>query len=146
MSNNINLTKDALNKIERVKLTPKIKDTGTIISLSDGVAWLEGMRTAMYGEIIKFDEGIFGLVLNLEDSRIGAIIFGDYEKLQVGDTAETTDQLLTIGVSDQILGRVVDPMGNPLDENGDYSKEEFMSVDKIAPGIVNRHPVYESLQ
>ena len=140
------LSNDLLKKFGKNDISAEIRDEGIIQSLSDGVAWIDGLDSAMYGELLKFTENIFGLILNLEENKVGAIIFGNYEKLKVGDKAFTTGELLTIGVGDEILGRVVDSMGRPLDEEGLYKKEEYLSVDKIAPGIIDRQPVSEPLQ
>ncbi len=144
--NDLNITQDTAKRLNKLTIRPKIEDSGTILSLSDGVAWISGMDSAMYGEIIKFSNSIYGLVLNLEEERIGSIIFGDYEKLKVGDKAFTTGELLTIGVGEDILGRVIDPMGRALDERGMYKTEKDMPVDKIAPGIINRQTNSEPLQ
>src|SRR5512136_2203808 len=84
-------------------------DEGEIISLSDGIVWINGLADAMYGEVIHFKSGIRGLVLNLEENRVGTIILGDYEKLQRGDKAISSGTLLEIGVGDGVLGRVIDP-------------------------------------
>lgn len=140
------IAKDITNRLEGIEPRAELKDSGRIASLSDGVAWVEGLGSAMYGEVLQFTEETHGLILNLEENRVGAIIFGDYEKLSVGDDVFTTGSLLEIGVSEEILGRVVDSLGNPLDGEGSYKKEQYLPVDKIAPGIVNRQPVSEPLQ
>jgi F-type H+-transporting ATPase subunit alpha len=119
---------------------------GEIISLSDGIVWLSGLANAMYGEIINFKFGISGLVLNLEENRVGAVVLGDYKKLQRGDKGIASGRLLEIGVGDAILGRVIDPLGNPLDEKGPIVVKENMQVEKIAPGIIDRKPIGVPLQ
>ena len=119
---------------------------GEIISLADGVAWLTGVKDAMYGEIIDFGKGVSGLAMNLEENRIGVVILGSYESLKLGDTAQTTGRLLEIGVSDKMLGRVVNPLGTPLDEGENFSQVKPMPIEKIAPGIVERKSVDSPLQ
>ena len=96
--------------------------SGEIISLADGVAWLTGLADAMYGEIIDFGKDVHGLVLNLEESRVGVILLGNYEKLKLGNAATSTGKLLEIGVSEEMLGRVIDALGNPLDEGSKFTK------------------------
>lgn len=119
---------------------------GEIISLADGVCWLSGLEDVMYGELLKFDEGVMGIALNLEENQVGAILFGGYEKLKLGDKASLSGRLMEIGVSEEMLGRVVDPLGNPLDGNGTFSKVEYVPIEKIAPGVIDRKPITTPLQ
>jgi F-type H+/Na+-transporting ATPase subunit alpha len=118
---------------------------GKIISLADGVAWLSGLTDVMYGEMVDFGSSI-GLVLNLEENRVGVVVLGEYEKLKLGDTALATGKLLEIGVSQAMLGRVIDPLGRPLDEEGQFEDVVPMPIEKIAPGIIDRKPVDTPLQ
>ena len=122
------------------------KREGVIISLADGVAWLTGLKDAMFGELIDFGENISGLALNLEEERVGVIILGGYEKLKLGDKANSTGRLLEIGVSEEMLGRVINALGNPLDEGKIFSKTKYMPIEKIAPGIIERKSVDTPLQ
>ena len=119
---------------------------GEIISLADGIAWLTGLGDVMYGEQIDFGNNITGLVLNLEEERVGVVILGDYERLKLGDIAKTTGRLLEIGISEDMLGRVVDPLGEPIDGGKTFSKRNYLPIEKIAPGIVERKPVDTPLQ
>ena len=122
------------------------KKTGDITSLADGVAWVSGLNDVMYGEMVDFGRDIFGMALNLEKERVGLVIFGDFERLKLGDKARTTGSLMKIGVSEEMLGRVIDPLGRPLDEAGDFKRTKPMPIEKIAPGIVERKPVDTPLQ
>lgn len=119
---------------------------GIIISLADGVAWLKGLDDVMYGELLDFGKNIWGLALNLEETRVGVVVIGEYEKLKLGDVVKSTGRLLEIGVSDDMLGRVVDPLGHPLDEGKSFSNLKFMPIERIAPGVVERKPVDTPLQ
>ncbi len=125
---------------------PVIVDEGKIISLSDGIAWVSGIDSVMYGELVYFKKGIFGLALNLEKAKVGIIILGDFQSLRVGDIATTTANLLQIGVGKEILGRIVDPLGKPLDGGKDFKVESMMPIERIAPGIIDRKPVGTPLQ
>ena len=122
------------------------KTSGKIIFLADGVCLIEGIRDVMYGEIVDFGKGIYGLALNLEEERVGTVVLGDFEKLKVGDFVKTTGKLLEIGVSEKMIGRVVDPLGKPLDEKEDFKKTSPMLIEKIAPGVIDRKPVDTPLQ
>lgn len=119
---------------------------GTITSLADGVVWVSGLMDVMYGELVDFGEGIFGMALNLETDRVGLVVFGNFERLKIGGIAKTTGRLMEIGVSDEMVGRVIDPLGRPLDELGDLKKTSLLRIEKIAPGIVDRKPVFTPLQ
>src|SRR3989344_1997934 len=127
-------------------LNTKDSKTGEIISLADGCVWLSGMEDVMYGELIEFGNGIFGIALNLEEDRVGAIVLGDYESLSSGTKVRTTGHLMEIGVSEEMLGRVVNAIGEPIDEMGKFKKLTPMPIEKIAPGIVDRKPVDTPLQ
>jgi len=119
---------------------------GVITSLADGVCWLSGLEDVMYGELVDFGKGIFGVALNLEEKRVGTVVFGNFEKLNLGERAKTTGRLMEINVSDEMVGRVVDALGKPLDELGDFKKTKAMPIEKIAPGIVERRQVDTPLQ
>jgi F-type H+-transporting ATPase subunit alpha len=120
--------------------------SGKIISLADGVAWLTGLRNVMYGELIDFGHEIFGMALNLLEDKVGVIVLGNFDQLMLGLEAKTTGKLIQIGVNEEMIGRVVDPLGRPLDELGDFIKTTQMPLEKIAPGIVERKPVETPLQ
>ena len=135
-----------MNKKLAVKKNNGNGNSGVIISLADGVCWVSGMSEVMYGELVDFGRDIFGVALNLEEDRVGTIIFGNFEQLKLGDKAKTTGRLLEIGVSEEMVGRVVDALGRPLDEMGNFKKTTQMPIEKIAPGIVERKQVDTPLQ
>ena len=120
--------------------------TGKIIALADGVVWISGIKDVMYGELIDFGKGIFGFALNLEEEKVASIVLGDYESLMLGDNVETTGRLMEIGVSEEMLGRVINPLGASIDEGGEFKRTTPMPIEKIAPGIVERKPVDTPLQ
>lgn len=119
---------------------------GVLTSLADGVCWLSGLDEAMYGELIDFGKGVFGLVLNLEEDRVGTIVLGGFDQLKLGNKGRATGRLMEIGVGENMVGRVVDALGRPLDEMGDFKNVTQMPIEKIAPGIVERKQVDTPLQ
>ena len=123
------------------KYNPEFKDSGEIISVGDGVVWIKGLENAMFGEILNLPENTHALALNLEDDRIGAIVLENYEHLKKGDPVNLSGEVLSIGASEDYLGRVVDPSGTPLDGKGPIKVKKQMPIEKIAPGIVKRQPV-----
>ncbi len=121
-------------------------NTGTIVSIADGVAKLEGLSGVMYNEMIDFGEGIFGIALNLEEDEVGCVILGDYSKLKEGDKASTSGKLLSVPVGMGLLGRVVDAIGSPIDGKGPIDSSESYPVDQVAPGIIPRKSVDQPMQ
>ena len=122
------------------------KNIGKIVSIADGVARLEGLSEVMYNEMIDFGDGITGLALNLEEDVVGCVVLGDYSNLKEGDEASTTGELLAVPVGKELLGRVVDAIGRPVDGKGPIRTKEHYPVDQIAPGIIPRKSVDQPLQ
>ncbi len=122
------------------------KNTGKIIQLADGVAKLDGLSEAMYNEMIEFPGEVFGIALNLEEDEVGVVILGDPSKLKEGDEAKTTGRLLSVPVGKELLGRVVDAIGRPLDGKGPIETAQMSPVEKIAPGIIPRQSVSQPVQ
>jgi F-type H+-transporting ATPase subunit alpha len=132
--------------IDDYKPSSKVERVGQITSLADGVAHINGLETVASGELLQFAHKIYGLTLNLEEDSIGCVILGDYKKLHEGDTVKGTGRLLSIPVSNEILGRVVDPLGMPLDNKGPIKNDQYMSLERIAPGVIEREPVNTPVQ
>src|SRR5271168_590040 len=124
----------------------QINDVGTVIEVGDGIARIYGLRNAMAGELLEFQGGVMGQVFNLEEDSIGAVVFGDYLKIKEGDTVKTTGRLLEVPVGDAVIGRVVNPLGEPLDGGPAIPLTETRKMDIVAPGIADRQPVKEPLQ
>ena len=120
--------------------------TGTIMSLSDGIARVYGLADVMQGEMLEFPGNTFGLALNLERDAVGAVILGDYEHLTEGDVVKGTGRILEVPVGPELLGRVVDALGRPLDARGEIAAKATSPVEKIAPGVVARRSVTQALQ
>ncbi|HPI40255.1 MAG TPA: F0F1 ATP synthase subunit alpha [Pseudobdellovibrionaceae bacterium] len=121
-------------------------ETGTVLSVGDGVARIYGLNNAMAGELIEFPNGISGMVLNLEDSQVGVVIFGEDRHIKEGDTVKRTQKIVQVPVGEALLGRVVDGLGNAIDGKGEIKTAHSRIVDIKAPGIVYRQPVGEPLQ
>ncbi|PDH30901.1 MAG: F0F1 ATP synthase subunit alpha [Puniceicoccaceae bacterium MED-G30] len=134
------------NEIARFESGAIKSNTGTIVTIADGVAKLQGLSGVMYNEMIDFGDGVYGLALNLEEDEVGCVILGDYANLKEGDEATTTGRLLSVPVGMGLLGRVVDAIGNPIDGKGPVQSETTYPVDQIAPGIIPRKSVDQPLQ
>jgi F-type H+-transporting ATPase subunit alpha len=123
-----------------------VTEVGTVIEVGDGIARVYGLRNAMAGELLEFENGTMGQVFNLEEDSIGAVIFGNYLEIKEGDTVKATGRLLEVPVGEAVIGRVVNPLGQPLDGMGPIASNETRKMDIIAPGIAERKPVTEPLQ
>ena len=117
------------------------KNEGTIVKVSDGIVQIHGLEDAMYGEMIEFEGEIYGMALNLERDSVGAVVLGDYLKLQEGQKAYCTGRILEVPVGPELLGRVVDALGNPIDGKGPIDAKMTDKVEKIAPGVIDRQSV-----
>src|SRR5574343_418146 len=122
------------------------KNEGTIVMVSDGIVRIHGLADAMYGEMIEFDGGLFGMALNLEQDSVGVVVLGNYLSLQEGQKARCTGRVLEVPVGKELLGRVVDALGNPIDGKGPINTTQTYSVERDAPGIIDRKSVHEPMQ
>ncbi len=123
-----------------------VDEVGTVVSVGDGVARVFGLEKAMAGELLEFPNGVYGLALNLEEEDVGCILMGDTTLVKEGDTVKRTRRIISVPVGPALIGRVVDPLGQPLDGKGPIDTTEFYPVERIAPGVVGRQPVREPLQ
>src|SRR5687767_13521158 len=124
----------------------QVSEVGTVVEVGDGIARVYGLRNAMAGELLEFENGTMGQVFNLEEESIGAVIFGNYLEIKEGDTVKSTGRLLESPVGDAVIGRVVNPLGEPLDGGPPIVTSERRKMDIVAPGIAERQPVKEPLQ
>ncbi|MCK9490247.1 MAG: F0F1 ATP synthase subunit alpha [Xanthomonadales bacterium] len=134
------------NRIEQFKLGAEARNEGTIVSVSDGIARVHGLADAMQGEMIEFPGDTFGLALNLERDSVGAVILGDYEHLREGDTVKTTGRILEVPTGPELLGRVVNALGEPIDGAGPINASTSSPVEKVAPGVIWRKSVSQPVQ
>ncbi len=123
----------------------QVSEVGTVIEVGDGIARIYGLRNAMAGELLEFESGVMGQVFNLEEDSIGAVVFGDYLTIKEGDTVKSTGRLLEVPVGEAVIGRVVNPLGQPLDGGPAIVTTETRKLDIVAPGIAERQPVTEPL-
>ncbi|WP_426755641.1 F0F1 ATP synthase subunit alpha [Myxococcus sp. Y35] len=123
-----------------------VAETGTVLSVGDGIARIYGLEGALAGELVEFANGVQGLVLNLEEDNVGVAIMGDFQSIREGDTVKRTQQIASVPVGKELLGRVVDPLGKPLDGKGPINATETRRLEVKAPGIVSRKSVHEPLQ
>src|SRR6056297_1550662 len=123
-----------------------ISEVGTVIEVGDGIAKVYGLKDAMASELVEFDSGLNGLILNLNENSVGIVVFGDTRMIKEGDKVKTTGKILQTKVGPELLGRVVNPLAEPLDGKGEINTSEESNIEKIAPGIVYRQPVKVPLQ
>src|SRR4051812_3840771 len=133
-------------KIEGLKTSTTKSNVGVVREAGDGVARIEGLSDVMLNEMIEFPNGIFGLALNLEETEVGCILLGDFTKIAEGDEVKTTGRLLSVPVGKGLLGRVVNTIGQPLDNKGPVKSETLYPIEKIAPGVIKRKSVSQPVQ
>ena len=140
------ITEIIKRQIADYESTVEIAEVGTVIQAGDGIARIFGLEKAMAGELLDFPHDVKGMVLNLEEDNVGAVLFGEYEKISEGDTVKRTGRIASVPVGEAMVGRVVDALGAPIDGRGPISTTEFNPVERIAPGIMARQPVGEPMQ
>jgi len=123
-----------------------IKETGTVISVGDGIARVYGLENAMYNELLTFENNVYGLALNLEEDSVGVMLLGETKLVKEGDIVKRTGRILQVPAGPALIGRVVDSLGHPLDDKGPIQTDLTMFVERLAPGVVERMPVREPLQ
>jgi len=134
------------NKIEKLDLKTEARNEGTVISLTDGITRIHGLQDAMSYEMLEFPGNTYGLALNLERDSVGAVVLGDYKHLTEGDPVKCTGRVLEVPVGEGLLGRVVDPLGNPVDGKGEIKCDQTSPIEKVAPGVITRKSVSQPVQ
>ncbi|NBP87781.1 MAG: F0F1 ATP synthase subunit alpha [Planctomycetia bacterium] len=133
-------------EIDRYQSGIDVREVGQVLEVGDGIARVWGLSGVMAGEMVEFPGGVTGLAFNLEENSVGVIILGDYLKVNEGDEVRSTGKLLSVPVGDAVIGRVLDPLGNPLDGKGPIATDQQRPVETLAPGVADRQPVREPLQ
>ena len=133
-------------EIENYKTSLDIASVGTVVEVGDGIARVYGLQNAMQGELLEFPNNVMGMVLNLEENNVGAVLLGDFSLIKEGDTVRSTGKITQVPAGEAMLGRVVDPLGNPIDGKGPIEASRFMELERKAYGIIDRQPVTEPLQ
>ena len=133
-------------EIDNYEKVVNVSETGSVISVGDGIARIYGLENVMAGELIEFKGGVSGIALNLEEDQVGAVMLGDYTNIKEGDEVKRTGRIMSVPVGEGLIGRVVDALGNPIDGKGPIANKGFNAIERIAPGVVERQPVKEPLQ
>ena len=133
-------------QIEEFEASFKLDETGIVIKVGDGVARVYGLENVEYGEVVEFEDGTEGVAFNLEEDNVGVVLLGEGRGIVEGSKAKRTGRILDMPVGEGLIGRVLDPLGRPLDGKGEVEYVERRAVERIAPGIVTRKPVHEPLQ
>jgi F-type H+-transporting ATPase subunit alpha len=123
-----------------------VAEVGTVVSIGDGIAQVHGLERAMAGEMLEFTHGVFGIALNLEEDSVGAVLLGEFREIKEGDVVKRTGRIISVPVGDELLGRVVNALGQPIDGKGPIATKQFFPIERIAPGVTDRQPVKEPLQ
>jgi F-type H+/Na+-transporting ATPase subunit alpha len=132
-------------QIENFETGVTVSEVGTVIKVGDGIAEIHGLEKVMASELLEFPHEVRGLALNLEEDKVGTVLFGDFQKIKEGDLVKRTGRIMQVPVGQALVGRVVDALGNAIDDRGPILTEDFNPVERIAPGVVDRQPVKESL-
>jgi F-type H+/Na+-transporting ATPase subunit alpha len=146
-----NIKADEISKILREQIanyeqTVSVDEVGSIISVGDGIARIHGLEKVMAGEMLAFPHEVFGLALNLEEEEVGAVLLGESAELKEGDVVRRTNTIMSVPVGNELIGRVVSPLGLPLDDKGLITAKQRNPLERIAPGVLDRQPVREPLQ
>jgi F-type H+-transporting ATPase subunit alpha len=140
------ISKIIQREIEGFQTDVDIREVGTVISVGDGIAKIFGLNRVMYNELLAFPHGVAGIALNLEEDSVGAVMLGESHMIREGDVVKRTHRIISVPAGPALIGRVVDPLGRPLDGKGPIKTDIFMAVERLAPGVVDRLPVREPLQ
>ena len=133
-------------QIERYATGLEVSDVGTVIQVADGIARIHGLEKAMQGELLEFPGGVYGMVLNLEEDNVGAVLLGDSRNISEKDTVKTTGRVVEVPVGDALIGRVVNALGQPIDGKGPINTDKFRQIERVASGVITRKSVDTPLQ
>jgi F-type H+-transporting ATPase subunit alpha len=140
------ISKIIKNQLGDYALDVDVTEVGTVVSVGDGIARIHGIEGAMSTEMLEFPGGVYGIALNLEESSVGAVLLGEATSIKEGDTVKRTGRIISVPVGDELIGRVVNSLGQPIDGKGPLGSSQNAPIEKIAPGVVDRQPVKEPLQ
>src|SRR5690349_13002171 len=134
------------SKIQNLDMGAEVRTQGTVVSITDGICRIHGLSNAMQGEMLEFPGNTFGLALNLERDSVGAVVLGEYEHITEGDTVKTTGRILEVPVGPELIGRVVNALGQPIDGKGPITAKATDVIEKVAPGVIWRQSVSQPVQ
>jgi F-type H+-transporting ATPase subunit alpha len=132
-------------QIENYESKITVDEVGTIMTLGDGIARVHGLDKVMAGELLSFPHGVAGLAMNLEEEQVGVVLLGEYTEIREGDEVKRTGRIMSVPVGDGMVGRVVNSLGQPIDDKGPISSDKFIPLERIAPGVIDRQPVREPM-
>src|SRR5262249_53501480 len=132
-------------QIENYESKVAVDEVGTVITLGDGIARVHGLEKVMAGELLSFPHGVSGIAMNLEEDQVGVVLLGEYTEIKEGDQVKRTGRIMSVPVGDAMVGRVVDALGQPIDDKGPISTSEFIPLERLAPGVIERQPVREPM-
>ncbi len=138
------ITKLIREQIENYETKISVDETGTIITLGDGIARVYGLDKVMAGELLSFPHGVSGIAMNLEEDQVGVVILGEYTELQEGDEVKRTGRIMSVPVGDAMIGRVVDSLGRPIDDKGPIASDQFIALERIAASVSSTGNQYAS--
>src|SRR5580692_10638116 len=139
------ITKILREQIDNYQQTLAVEEVGTVISVGDGIARIHGLDKCMAGEMIEFPHDVFGIALNLEEDQVGAVLLGDYTEIKEGDTVKRTGKIMSVPVGEAMIGRVVNALGQPIDDKGPVNTDKYLPVERLAPGVIDRQSVREPM-
>src|SRR6201995_2041771 len=132
-------------QIENYESKIAVDEVGTIMTLGDGIARVHGLDKVMAGELLSFPHGVAGLAMNLEEDQVGVVLLGDYTEIKEGDEVKRTGRIMSVPVGDAMIGRVVNALGQPIDNKGPINTDKFIPLERLAPGVIDRQPVREPM-
>src|SRR6202045_2568526 len=139
------ITKLIREQIENYETKISVDETGTVITLGDGIARVYGLDKVMAGELLSFPHGVAGIAMNLEEDQVGVVLLGEYTEIKEGDEVKRTGRIMSVPVGDALIGRVVNSLGQPIDDKGPIATDKFIALERIAPGVIDRQPVREPM-
>src|SRR5215467_10226641 len=139
------ITKLIREQIENYESSISVDETGTVITLGGGSVLVNGMDKVMAGELLQFPHGVSGLAMNLEEDQVGVVLLGEYTEIKEGDEVKRTGRIMSVPVGDAMIGRVVNSLGQAIDDKGPIATERFIPVERLAPGVIDRQPVREPM-
>ncbi|MCK6373731.1 MAG: F0F1 ATP synthase subunit alpha, partial [Zoogloea sp.] len=134
------------SRIQNLQLSANARTEGTVVSVTDGICRIHGLSDAMQGEMLEFPGNVFGLAMNLERDSVGAVVLGEYEGISEGDTVKCTGRILEVPVGPELIGRVVNSLGQPIDGKGPINAKLSEPIEKVAPGVIWRKSVSQPVQ
>src|SRR5512132_1189374 len=128
-------------QIENYETKIAVDEVGTVITLGDGIARVHGLEKVMAGELLEFPHNVAGIAMNLEEDQVGVVLLGEYTEIKEGNEVKRTGRIASVPVGDALIGRVVNALGQPIDDKGPINTSDFGNIERIAPGVVDRQPV-----